>query len=91
MSPAITPFRTNGWILRRRPEGPPPQSLRGNYLPHPSPAAFGGTLPSPGRSSPHPSGVGGWGEALNFGFLPAIPLEVGRIGNPTCLAAFAAQ
>ncbi len=27
----------------------------------------------------------------NFGFLPAIPLEVGRIGNPTYLAAFAAQ
>ncbi len=29
--------------------------------------------------------------SLNFGFLPAIPLEVGRIGNPTYLAAFAAQ
>ncbi len=30
-------------------------------------------------------------SSLNFGFLPAIPLEVGRIANPTYLAAFAAQ
>ncbi|RME37623.1 MAG: hypothetical protein D6793_03915 [Thermoflexia bacterium] len=43
-------------------------------------------------SPPHPTPAAfGGTPSLNFGFLPAIPLEVGRIANPTYLAAFAAQ